>query len=70
MDNLRWIKTKKQYAKDSIVKITEPMDGRKRDITRIYKVIQSSDLLNNDDDGFICTILEEIKGKLQWTKNK
>ena len=65
MDNLRWIKTKKQYAKDSIVKITEPMDGRKRDITRIYKVIQSSDLLNNDDDGFICTILEEIKGKLQ-----
>lgn len=70
MDDLRWIKTDKQYKKGSIVKITEPMDGRKGDITRKYLVIQSSDILNDDDDGYICTILQEIKGKLQWIKLK
>ena len=69
MSNLRYIKTDKQYKREVIVSVTEPMDGRKGDITRKYKVIHSSKIFS-DDDKYFYTILEEIKGTIQWIKSK
>jgi len=64
MSNLRYIKTDKQYKREVIVNITEPMDGRKGAITRKYKVIHSGKMFS-DDDKYFYTILEEIKGTIQ-----
>lgn len=60
MDKTRWIKTDKQFKKNSIVEITEPNGLLKKSIKKTYRVIMSSDILNKDEDGYYVTIFEEI----------
>jgi hypothetical protein len=59
MEKLRYIKTDRQFKKGSIVEVTELVDDV--EVKSTYAVIESSDLFNPDDDGYVCTILEEIK---------
>lgn len=66
MDNTtRHIKTKQKFHHGTIVSITEPLDKRKNDVTRKYKVIHCSKFFNVDNDGLYYTILEEVKESLQ-----
>ena len=59
MSELRHVKTEQQFKKGSILEVSEPID--EKTVKRKYKVVASSDLFNPDNDGYFCTILEEIK---------
>ena len=59
MSENRHVKTEQQFKKGSILEVSEPIEGKI--VKRKYKVVASSDLFNPDNDGYFCTILEEIK---------